>query len=149
MILISHRGNINGVFPDLENKPSYIYDALNSGYQVEIDLWYDNGWWTGHDAPTFDITWHVNFLHSCWCHAKNAEALEKLSKISYAHYFWHQEDNYTLTSRGHIWTHVGQAPMKGAICVLPEKSIYPIEESKLKQCAGICSDVIQRYKKNE
>ena len=38
MILISHRGNVNGRFEDWENKPEYINDALNLGYDVEVDV---------------------------------------------------------------------------------------------------------------
>ena len=40
MILISHRGNINGKKPDLENKPEYIQNAIKLGYNVEIDVWW-------------------------------------------------------------------------------------------------------------
>ena len=40
MILISHRGNIEGKQPKLENKPEYISKALELGYNVEIDIWY-------------------------------------------------------------------------------------------------------------
>jgi len=43
MILISHRGNINGRFEDWENKPEYINDALSLGYDVEVDIWFVNG----------------------------------------------------------------------------------------------------------
>jgi hypothetical protein len=39
MILISHRGNINGRIEGLENTPNYIQDAIKLGYDVEIDLW--------------------------------------------------------------------------------------------------------------
>ena len=38
MILISHRGNINGRDEDRENHPEYIQEALDRGYDVEIDL---------------------------------------------------------------------------------------------------------------
>ena len=43
MILISHRGNLDGVNPDRENSPTYIKEAISSGFDVEIDVhWYDN-----------------------------------------------------------------------------------------------------------
>ena len=38
MILISHRGNITGIEKDSENKPDYIFNALNKGFNVEIDI---------------------------------------------------------------------------------------------------------------
>ena len=37
------------------------------------------------------------------CHAKNFEALINLKKIN-ANYFWHQNDDYVLTSSGYVWT---------------------------------------------
>ena len=43
MILISHRGNINGRIPEKENRPQYIETTLVSGYDVEVDVWYVNG----------------------------------------------------------------------------------------------------------
>ena len=42
-ILISHRGNIDGEFHELENNPTYIESAIKLGYDVEIDVWYING----------------------------------------------------------------------------------------------------------
>jgi hypothetical protein len=40
MIYISHRGNIDGKKPHLENSPSYIDEAIELGYDVEVDLWF-------------------------------------------------------------------------------------------------------------
>jgi len=50
MILISHRGNINGV-EGKENHPDYIDRAIEKGYDVEIDVRQDNrpGFYLGHD----------------------------------------------------------------------------------------------------
>ena len=38
MILISHRGNINKIDRKKENSQSYIQEAINLGYEVEIDI---------------------------------------------------------------------------------------------------------------
>jgi len=38
MILISHRGNINGRLESYENAPNYIDSAISKGYDVEIDI---------------------------------------------------------------------------------------------------------------
>ena len=52
MILISHRGNIDGKKPHLENQPDYIDEAIALGYDVEIDVWLIDGvLFLGHDAP--------------------------------------------------------------------------------------------------
>ena len=40
MILISHRGNIDGVNKLKENKINYINEAIKNGFDVEIDVWY-------------------------------------------------------------------------------------------------------------
>ena len=87
MILISHRGNINGKNIELENKPTYINNALKKGYNVEIDIWYDNGFWLGHDKPLYPIG--ISFLKNkkLWCHAKNIEALFMMQSESNIHYF--------------------------------------------------------------
>ena len=38
MILISHRGNINGKIPEYENNPDYVDSAINLGYEVQ-NMW--------------------------------------------------------------------------------------------------------------
>ena len=38
MMLISHRGNINGKKPELENQPQYILKGVLEGYFVEVDI---------------------------------------------------------------------------------------------------------------
>ena len=43
MIYISHRGNIDGKKPHLENSQSYIDEAIELGYDVEVDLWHVDG----------------------------------------------------------------------------------------------------------
>ena len=40
MKIISHRGNINGIIPEKENRPSYIDSAIGCGYEVEVDIRY-------------------------------------------------------------------------------------------------------------
>ena len=49
--------------------------------------------------------------------------------------------NLTLTSNGYFWTFPGKKLLKNSICVLPEKTDY-----KEINCAGICSDFIEKYK---
>ena len=38
MLLISHRGNLNGIQKKRENSPTYINEALSKGYDVEVDV---------------------------------------------------------------------------------------------------------------
>jgi hypothetical protein len=146
MKLISHRGNTNGKNPDKENSPSYILDTLQKGYDVEIDIWFiDNMCWLGHDEPTYKIDLNIfhDYYNKIWYHCKNLEALLTMSKHDYHNYFWHQEDDFTLTSTKHIWTYPGNLLTTNSIAVLPEQVHY--EPKELSICFGICSDYIENY----
>jgi hypothetical protein len=105
MLIISHRGNTSGPNEILENNPNHIKGLLQSNIEVEIDVWFiDNVLFLGHDKPQYVV--NENFLKSkgLWCHAKNLDALDYMLKNNIKNYFWHQEDNFTLTSSGYIWT---------------------------------------------
>ena len=141
MILLSHRGNLKGPNPHLENKPKYIIQAIKLGYQVEVDVrFYKGRLYLGHDKPQYKVS--NNFLKNkkIWCHAKDIKALEKLKKIK-SIYFWHQNDDYTLTSNGYFWTYPGKKILKNSIYVQTGK-----KKLKNTNCAGICSDYISKYK---
>lgn len=141
MILISHRGNISGPVPEQENNPDYILKALECGYNVEVDVWYkDNKWYTGHDAPQYNVGKLFLQNNNIWCHAKNVDALYSMLCTDIIH-FWHENDTVTLTSNGYIWTYPGKQLTPLSIAVLPE-----LTETVVGLAAGICSDFIERYK---
>ena len=143
MILISHRGNINGKNIPLENNPGYIRDAIHLGYNVEVDIWYHNNtFWLGHDNPEYQIGLYFLLENSdkLWCHAKNIEAIVEMKKEKNINCFWHQKDDITLTSKGYIWAYPGKQPIKNSIAVMPE-----IHNDNLDKCIGICSDYISNY----
>ena len=142
MILISHRGNIDGKNPQYENGQRYCEEAINAGYNVEIDVWFTDTWWTGHDRPQYRVDPDFFLKEEVWCHAKNIEALKKLLEIG-AHCFFHQNDAVTLTSKGWIWTSPTQQLTEKSICVLPE--LQAVEVSGFLPSAGVCSDFIKRY----
>ena len=142
MKFISHRGNVNGPDPGKENSPSYIKSALSAGYNVEIDVWNLNGtWFLGHDDPVYEIG--VKFLMNdkLLCHAKNLAALDKMLVHTNIHCFWHQEDHYTVTSRGYIVSYPGYETTPRTICMKPELA----DPDSIPDCHGICSDYIQRW----
>jgi hypothetical protein len=147
MILISHRGNINGKQPTKENMPEYIQTALKLGYNVEIDVWWkDEYFWLGHDEPTHQIPSVFLSTNGLWCHAKNMEAIIEMEKLNKSlnfdiHYFWHQDDDCTLTSKNIMWVHPKIKPLAGTISVLPE-----IHNQDVSRCMGVCSDYIENYK---
>ena len=141
MKLISHRGNIKGSKPKYENNPNYISQALKLGYEVEVDVRLHKGYfYLGHDKPQFKVSKTFLKNKKIWCHAKDLKAFEKLKEIKSIH-FWHQKDDYTLTSNGYFWTYPGKKISKNSIYV-------SIGKKKLKNinCAGICSDYISNYK---
>lgn len=133
MILIAHRGNINGPNKERENTPVYIDEALALGFDVEIDVWVKDGQlFLGHDEPETPID--VNFLNEreskLWCHAKNLEALEYLLEHGF-HTFFHDSDEYTITSKGYIWAHQNSKLSSNTICVMGTPT---------SNCIGWCSD---------
>jgi len=141
MIFISHRGNLNGVKKESENNPDYVDVALSNGFNVEVDVWYfKDNFYLGHDNGEYKV--NPNYLKNSmiWCHAKNIAAMVELKKNN-SIYFWHQKDDVTLTSNGYFWTFPGKKLCKNSICVLPEITNY-----KNLNCAGICSDFIEKYK---
>lgn len=145
MILISHRGNINGRFESYENEPSYIDKAMSIGYDVEIDVWYINEQlFLGHDNPQYgvDFRWFRDRINRLWIHCKNIEAVNFFRKCQYEfNYFWHENDTITLTSFNFIWAFPGKQPIRESIAVMPE-----INNDDTSLCIGICSDFIERYK---
>lgn len=143
MILISHRGNINGRIEEAENRPDYIDDTIRLGYEVEVDLWWVDGRvYLGHDKPQYEVSdeWLSDRIDKLWVHCKNIELLPWIRSTS-LHYFWHEEDTLTLTSKNYIWAYPGKQPIVGSIAVLPE-----LRNDSVSQCIGVCSDYIQNYK---
>jgi hypothetical protein len=142
MILISHRGNIDGPNEVRENSPYYIMEALAMGFDVEIDvLFVDGKFWLGHDFPQYKTDYKFLMNERLWCHAKNLDALIEMKKYA-IHYFWHETDTVTLTSKNYIWAFPGKQPIKRSIAVMPE-----INNDSVNECLGICSDYIEKYKK--
>ena len=146
MILISHRGNVDGRLPSYENEPNYIDSAISKGYDVEVDVWYkDKILWLGHDKPDYgvDFSWFVERLPKLWIHCKNIESVVFFKECGYdVNYFWHEEDTITLTSKNYIWAYPGKQPIKDSISVMPE--LFNDDTTK---CLGICSDYVSNYLK--
>ena len=147
--LISHRGNVDCKYPQYENLPEYVDKALNLGYDVEVDLWIDNdGFYLGHDEPTYpiDLKWLTDRYLSLWIHCKNLRTVEGLrdlqnNMLTDLNYFFHNTDDCTITSRGHIWVYPGKQPVTNSIAVLPEWN-----DDDISKAYGICSDYIKKYK---
>ena len=77
-----------------------------------------------------------------WCHAKDFKTLDQIRNVD-CHYFWHQEDDYTLTSKGFVWVYPGKQLIKNCIAVLPEEY-----KQDLSICYGVCTDNVKKYYKD-
>ena len=140
MILISHRGNINGRIPDLENSPDYIDAAIKLGYDVEVDLWWVVGRiYLGHDEPIIpvDINWLIYNKDKLWVHLKNLNAIYS-PVIKDLNYFWHENDKFTLTSKGIPWCFPNVFLETGVTVTLSNKKIT-------KKILGLCTDYVEDY----
>jgi hypothetical protein len=139
MKIISHRGNIEGPSGE-ENTPELIERAIQHGFEVEIDVrMIDEKLFLGHDNPDLEVSWNFINHHNFWIHAKNLECLKYMtSAYTSASYFWHQEDDFTLTSNRHIWTYPGKAVTDRSIIVALTKE--DVENAVEKSLYGICTD---------
>ena len=136
MIIISHRGNLFG--PSEEENDIIQLDLVSKFMTVEVDVWSIEGnWFLGHDGPETPVPnaflGNINFI----LHAKNLEALNRLAETE-LHYFWHQEDDYTLTSENLIWTY----PRKevASNCIIVCQSLEETREYAESMAWGICTD---------
>jgi len=140
--IISHRGNLNGRKANEENHPEYLRNALKAGFNVEVDVWFVEGkLLLGHDKPLYEINERFLTDERMWCHVKNLSALERLLLNKKINCFWHENDNYALTSKGQIWTHKNNKINKNCIIMSNSVSINKLE------CFGICTDFPVKYQK--
>jgi hypothetical protein len=147
MKFIAHRGNISGK-TTLENSPIQITAAIQYGYDAEVDVWIQNNTiYLGHDYPVYEIglDFLTKFSRHLWIHCKNASALEFFNQNNNFNYFWHQEDHYTLTSKGFVWIYPN-LPLAGenSVIVMPETCSYKSDD--IFSAYAICSDHVDYYK---
>jgi hypothetical protein len=140
--LIAHRGLIKGPSKTLENQPHNLRATLEQGYDCEIDLWvFDNRLYLGHDGPQFNVTQAFIENPKFWIHAKNLEAFYWLTDTQLT-YFWHENDKFTLTSNGYIWSYPEQDLTNKSIRLMPEWADPGLTTVKENVCYGVCSDYI-------
>jgi hypothetical protein len=141
MILIAHRGNIQKK-SNLENHPDYLETSLKIGYDVELDVRkIGNKWYLGHDEPQYEVNRSFFDIKGLWIHAKNGDAYYELLKDENLNVFWHDTDDYVLTSKKLMWVYPNKFLYENSICVLPELGY----NGDIKKCYGICSDFIINY----
>jgi hypothetical protein len=137
MISIAHRGNTEGREKALENHPDYILSAIEKGFDVEVDVWLYDGLDLGHDKPThsIDLDFLLSYNERLWIHCKNLEALFYLTEFPELNCFWHQIDDFTLTSKKFIWTYPNKPVTSASVLVIEDASQYEGSD-----CYGICAD---------
>lgn len=148
MKYIAHRGLIDGPDVNLENRPEQILQTLSKGFDCEIDVWrIKNEWFLGHDGPDYKVSEDFIGQQGLWLHCKNLDALHILSIAPFRYeYFWHQNDDFTLTSNGFIWTYPGKELTNNSIAVQPEARDDWWQWTKTcKNIAGVCTKYVNQF----
>ena len=136
MILISHRGNIDGIVFKRENTQSYIQDAIDLGYDVEIDVrLIDGQLWLGHDGPQYKVehSWLQPRKEYLWIHCKDLAAAKECWEYQS---FCHTSDPYTYTTTGKVWLHDLSMKVNDAIIPLIDDPIIYLAQKPY----AICTD---------
>ncbi|MDC3134022.1 hypothetical protein OA958_04210 [Bacteroidota bacterium] len=144
MKIISHRGNISGPKPNLENTKRGIEIALENNFDVEIDLWkVKNDFFLGHDMPLNEVSfeWLENKKKHLWIHTKNFNAFESLLEINSGFiFFYYTCDPLVLVSNGKIWCHQPKEITNPANCIAPLLSKSALQKNKQTKWYGVCTD---------
>lgn len=171
MNYISHRGNISGRNPKKENHPDYIKAAINEGYEVEVDIWYNNNQYClGHNKPLYPIKKEFLRKYSCstLLHCKDIKTYKTFYNNSIGNsFFFSDKDAITVLLenfcdiRGSslIQCFTSSVLLDYSICMMPEESGWyfnrqyssPSNEKRaikkaLSVCAAVCTDNINYYK---
>jgi hypothetical protein len=132
VLIISHRGNINGPDKTNENRPEHILKVLEF-CNVEVDAWYVNEkWFLGHDEPVYEVDFCF-FRKGMWVHCKNIDAVTKLAKTD-INWFWHESDKVVLTNHKYFWCFPGIYIKQGITVEFGYNKNLP------KDILGICTD---------
>lgn len=138
MKFISHRGNTRGLDPKLQNHPLCIDKVLALNYDCEIDVWKKGtDLFLGHDKPQYLISlqWLLERGTQLWVHAKNFAAFDFLTYMVDLNCFWHENDSFTLTSKGYIWTLPGKEVSDKSVIVTNDYDRYG-------NAYAVCSDYL-------
>lgn len=150
--IIAHRANLDGPNLNKENLPSQIDLCISSGYDAEVDLRYNrqtDTFWLGHDKADHLVTlfWLAQRQDKLWIHCKDFETLHYMTTCTSGYnYFWHQEDDYTLTSKNQIWAYPGKSYSSNTVIVMPEWNNINWDTLRVTNCYGICTDYPNKLK---
>ncbi len=144
MRIIAHRANLNGPDTKGENSLEAIDKCFDLGFEVELDIWLvEKKLILSHHFPQSDEAFACDDLLAnpqVWWHAKNVEAFLHLQG-QVNHLFWHQNDDFALTTSGYLWTYPGQKLTEKSIQVLPEVSLQKTPSFVF----GVCTDYPRHF----
>lgn len=150
MKIYAHRGNLDGPDKIHENSPEKIKEALAEKFYVEVDAWYvpeDDSLWFGHDFPTYKVDWDFiqQYKYQMVIHAKSFETLVYLKNRD-CHHFFHDKDDYVLTSWNWIWMYPSMDNKYdwSTIMALPEQ-VNLFDKQHVEGIGGVCTDYPNNY----
>ncbi|CAB5221562.1 hypothetical protein UFOVP245_188 [uncultured Caudovirales phage] len=145
MIIISHRGLVDGDDPTKENNPTAIAAALGEFFLVYIDLWMVEGKpFLGTDGPVYPMP--EDFIHNpdvILC-PRDRMAVNFVA-IRDAHFVIPTTGDYTLTSYKWLWAKSSAASI-GRDCIihLPEDYYEPTQLVDTR-FTGVCTKYPRIY----
>jgi len=148
VIFISHRGNVAGANKRRENTCDYIDEAIEEGYDVEVDVRFMGGsLFLGHDCAErlVPLKWLAERRRELWIHAKNVDALLYLVANGEFKVFAHSSDPFTFIHNANLaWIHDLDLANNQSIIPLIDK-VDSVERFEIADVRGVCSDYISFY----
>lgn len=149
MLIISHRGNVNGPVSQCER--DHVENALLSGFDVEVDV-RSNMWrlYVGHDEALYELPreWvRTDIASRLWFHAKDRRCHDALALVGHR-VFMHEDEPYgSVVPDGLAWIHprsnnIEIPPKIVAYSVLLDIEGHPrVDRSKLSTLPyAVCTD---------
>jgi hypothetical protein len=151
---ICHRGNLQSKFIPEENHPEVLDKRIEQGYGVELDVWCSEGkFWLGHDEPQYIVSfeWLMKDASKKYIHCKDGATFEHLllrcGREGYrANLFYHTNEHYALTTRGHVIVHPDAQILEGSVNMMPEMSGRARSWEEREKAFAVCSDAIHNWK---
>ena len=142
LILIAHRGNIDGRVEDKENTPGYLESALKAGYNVSCDVGMLHGAFVLPTPGGYHKLPYA-FLSNprMWFRTADPVTLDALCAAN-AHAVPASVD-VTLTSVHYLWCMPDAVLTPRSIAVFPE--LAKPDWLHAAEPAGLCSNEISRY----
>lgn len=139
--IISHRGNISGPESARENSPDFIDEAIDLGFDVEVDVRrIDGKLYLGHDGPDYEVNlvWLLQRVRNLWIHCKNLEAARWLGADLRC--FCSISDPFCFITQGYLWLNDVEIEPKNN-CIVPLLNIDDLKRYKFTDKPyGICTD---------